>query len=36
MLARLLAMPSSAEDPQGTMNAQRWQLIRDIGSLEKT
>jgi HEAT repeat protein len=32
-VARLLAMPASGEDPRGTMNSKRLQLIRDIGSL---
>jgi hypothetical protein len=33
MVARLMAMPSAAEDPQGRMNAARRQLVRDIGAL---
>ena len=30
---RLLKMPTATEDPQGRLNAARWQLIRDIGAL---
>jgi hypothetical protein len=33
MVAALMAMPSSQEDPGGTKNSMRWQLIRDAGAL---